>query len=125
MVLNSIKVQTVYNPVYNLQLTLSPYQLSQRITAITDYVHRTVLLTKDTHKTACNYRTQKFLYLKEPKQLHQKSKIICHISTLISLSQIRLHVFPLQFSTLNALHHTPFVNLSILAKFRAAVPRFW
>ena len=62
--------------------------------------------------------------LKEPKERHKKNNIY-HISTLISLPKICLHVFPLQFSTVNALHHTPFVNLSILANLRAAFPQCW
>jgi hypothetical protein len=32
--------------------------------------------------------------------------------------------FPLQFSTLNTSHHTPFVYVSVLSPLRAAVPLF-
>ena len=33
--------------------------------------------------------------------------------------------FPLPFYILNSLHHAPFVYVSILSPFRAAVPLFW
>ena len=72
--------------------------------------------------TACSYGTQIFLGLNEPKHL-QKS-YFSYIDFNIIISKLST-CFSIAVSTLDALHRTAFVNLSILANLRAALPRFW